>query len=27
VVAKISGKGAEGYREALAVLAKELGAG
>jgi len=26
VVAKISGKGAEGYREALAVLAKELGA-
>jgi 3-dehydroquinate dehydratase II len=27
VVAKISGKGAEGYRDALAVLAKELGAG
>jgi len=26
VVAKISGKGAEGYREALALLAKELGA-
>jgi 3-dehydroquinate dehydratase-2 len=27
VVAKISGKGVEGYREALEVLAKELGAG
>jgi 3-dehydroquinate dehydratase-2 len=27
VVAKISGKGVEGYREALAVLADELGAG
>ena len=27
VVAKISGKGAEGYREALGVLATELGAG
>ncbi|MGD9736754.1 MAG: type II 3-dehydroquinate dehydratase [Solirubrobacterales bacterium] len=26
MVAKISGKGAEGYREALGVLAKELGA-
>ena len=26
VVAKISGKGVEGYREALGVLAKELGA-
>ena len=26
VLAKVSGKGAEGYREALAVLAKELGA-
>ncbi len=27
VIAKISGKGAEGYREALALLARELGAG
>jgi 3-dehydroquinate dehydratase II len=27
VLAKISGKGAEGYREALGLLAKELGAG
>jgi len=26
VLAKISGKGADGYREALALLAKELGA-
>ena len=26
VLAKISGQGAEGYREALAILAKELGA-
>jgi len=26
VLAKVSGKGAEGYREALALLAKELGA-
>jgi 3-dehydroquinate dehydratase-2 len=27
VVAKISGKGADGYREGLAVLARELGVG
>jgi 3-dehydroquinate dehydratase-2 len=27
VVAKVSGKGVEGYREALEVLARELGAG
>jgi 3-dehydroquinate dehydratase-2 len=27
VLAKISGKGAEGYREALQLLARELGAG
>jgi 3-dehydroquinate dehydratase-2 len=27
VVEKISGKGAEGYRDALAVLARELGVG
>jgi 3-dehydroquinate dehydratase-2 len=27
VLAKISGKGAEGYREALSLLGKELGAG
>jgi 3-dehydroquinate dehydratase II len=26
VIAKVSGKGAEGYREALGLLAKELGA-
>ncbi len=27
VIAKVSGKGPEGYREALEILAKELGAG